>query len=184
MPPLYLTPIADVIAAADEVAMFRGWLKSQMDAQKARIKAISEEFSIPVPNLESNLFDFSPLSVMTPSVGNAVATTTNRTSIQENNQAHVFDERKVPSTPPAPRRPPALPMQGLWQPETQGPLATRLRLARTPHARPCHRVLLTWIKAPIQKPLQRQCPNIRNRRPSPRKRMIWPTRRRPADATR
>lgn len=130
---LYLTPIADATAAADEVAVFRGWLKGQMDAQKAKIKAMSEEYSIPVPNLESNPFDFPPSSVMTPPVGNSVATTTNRTmNPQENNKTYVFDERKVPSAPPAPRIPPALPVQGLWQPETQGSPRTSCALAPGP----------------------------------------------------
>lgn len=107
--------------AADEVAIYRGWLKGQMDAQKARIKAMSEQFSIPVPNLELNPFDSPPLSLMAPSAGNAVATITNKATMpQENKKKHVSDERKVPSAPPAPRIPPALPVQGLWQPEPQG----------------------------------------------------------------
>jgi hypothetical protein len=120
--PLYLTPIADVTAAADQVAVFRGWLEGQMDAQKARIKAMSEQFSIPVPNLEFGPFEPPPLSLMAPSVGNlnAVAPTTNKTMMpQENNKDHVFDERKMPRAPPAPRMPPALPVQSLWQHEIQ-----------------------------------------------------------------
>jgi hypothetical protein len=126
-------PIVDVSAAADEVAVYRGWLKSQMDAQKARIKSMSEQFSIPVPNLELNPFDPPSLSLMTPSVGNAVAATTNRTMMpQENNQKYVFDERKVPSAPPAPRMPAALPVQGLWQPEAQGPPRTARAIASGP----------------------------------------------------
>jgi hypothetical protein len=131
--PLYLNSIADVTAAADQVAVIRGWLKSQMDAQKAKIKAMSEEFSIPVPNLESNPFDSPPVSLMTPSVGNSVATTTNKTMMpQENNKKYVFDERKVPSAPPAPRMPPALPVQGLWQPETKGSPHTARAIASGP----------------------------------------------------
>lgn len=119
------TPIVDVTTAADQVATFRGWLESQMDAQKARIKAMSEQFSIPVPNLELGPFDPPSFALMTPpSVGNlnAVATTTNKTMMpQENNKDRVFDERKMPGAPPAPRIPPALPAQGLWPPEIQGP---------------------------------------------------------------
>jgi len=122
-----------LVQAADEVAMYRGWLKSQMDAQKARIKAMSEQFSIPVPNLESNPFDSSPLSLMTPSVGNAVATTTNKTMMpQANNKKYLFDDRKVPSAPPAPRIPPALSVPGLWQPETQGSPRTVRAIASGP----------------------------------------------------
>ncbi|KAI0268440.1 hypothetical protein BGY98DRAFT_1190675 [Russula aff. rugulosa BPL654] len=84
-----------LVQAADQVAIFRGWLKGQMDAQKAKIMAMSEQFSIPVPNLELNPFEPPPLSLMTPSVGNAVAATTNRTMTpQENNKEYVFDERR------------------------------------------------------------------------------------------
>jgi hypothetical protein len=131
---LYLAPIVDVPAAADQVAIFRGWLKGQMDAQKAKIMAMSEQFSIPVPNLELNPFEPPPLSLMTPSVGNAVAATTNRTMTpQENNREYVFDECKVvPSAPPAPRMPPAMPVQGLWQPEAQGPLHTARAIGSGP----------------------------------------------------
>jgi len=91
-----------------------------MDAQKAKIMAMSEQFSIPVPNLEVNPFDPSPLSLMKPSAGNAVATSTNKTMPQESKKKYVFDECKVPSAPPAPRMPPALPVPGCWQPETEG----------------------------------------------------------------
>jgi hypothetical protein len=104
-----------------------------MDVQKAKIKAMSEEFSIPVPNLELNPFDCPPLSLMTPSVENAVVTTTNNTMMpQENNKKYVFDERKVPSAPPAPRMPPAMPVQGLWQPEPQGLPHTARAIASGP----------------------------------------------------
>ena len=137
-PPLYRTPIADapiadVIAAADQVAVFRVWLKGQMDAQRAKIMAMSEEFSIPVPNLELNPFDTPPLSLMTPSVGNVVAMTTNKTARpQENNKKYVSDERKVPGAPPAPHMPPALPTLGLRQPETQGLPRTARAIASGP----------------------------------------------------
>lgn len=94
---------------------------------------MSEQFSIPVPNLEMNPFDSPPLSLMAPSVGNAVAANTNRTMMpQENNQKYVFDERKVPGAPPAPCMPPALPVQGLWQPEAQGPPRTARAIASGP----------------------------------------------------
>jgi hypothetical protein len=94
---------------------------------------MSEQFSIPVPNLESNPFDSSPLSLMTPSVGNAVATTTNKTMMpQANNKKYLFDERKVPSAPPAPRIPPALSVPGLWPPETQGSPHTARAIASGP----------------------------------------------------
>ena len=120
--------INDVTAAADQVAIYRGWLASQMDAQKARIMAMSEQFSIPVPNLELNAFDPPPLSLMKPSMGNAVpATATNKTMMpQECKKKYVFDEREVPRAPPAPRVPSSLPVLGVWKPEAQGsPHATR-----------------------------------------------------------
>ena len=94
---------------------------------------MSEEFSIPVPNLEMNPFDYTALSLMTPSMGNAVATTTNKTMMpQENKKKLVFDERKVPSAPPAPLIPPALPVQGMWQPEPQGLPHTARAIASGP----------------------------------------------------
>jgi len=96
-----------------------------MDAQKARIKAMSEQFSIPIPNFALNSFDFPPLSAVSSPVGNAVTTTTNKAMIpQEMNKKSIFDERNVPSAPPAPRMPTALPVLGLWQPETKGSLPT------------------------------------------------------------
>jgi hypothetical protein len=52
-----LTPIADFTPAADEVSIYRVWFKSQMDAQKARVKAMSEQLSIPIPNLGLDPFD-------------------------------------------------------------------------------------------------------------------------------
>jgi hypothetical protein len=132
-PLLYFTQIADVTAAADQVAVFRDWLESQMDAQKARIMAMSEQFSIPVPNLELGPFEPTPLSLMTPSVGNAVATTTKKSMmLQENNRDRAFDERRMPSAPPAPRMPPSLPVQGLWQPEIQGPPYTARAIGSGP----------------------------------------------------
>lgn len=133
----YLAPIVDVTAAADQVAVFRGWLESQMDAQKAKIKAMSEQFSIPVPNLELNPFDPAPLSSMKSSAGNGVATATNQGMMpQESKKKYVFDERTVPSAPPAPRMPPALPMQSLWHPESQAsPVTTRAIASRPLSAR-------------------------------------------------
>jgi hypothetical protein len=130
---VYLFPIADVTAVADQVAMYRGWLASQMDAQKARIKAMSEQFSIPVPNFEMNPFDPPPPPSMTPSAANAVATTTNKTMMpQESKKKYVFDERQVPSAPSAPRVPPALPVLGLWKPEAQGSPHTTRAIASGP----------------------------------------------------
>ena len=117
-----------------------------MDVQKAKIKAMSEQFSIPVPNLEMNPFEPPQLSLMTPSVGNAVGTTTDKAMMpQETNKKYLFDERKVPGAPLAPRIPPALPVQGLWQPTPRGsphtahafasgPLSARARM--TPRLSP------------------------------------------------
>jgi hypothetical protein len=119
--PSFLTSIADITAAADGVASYRVWIGSQMDAQKAKIKAMSEQFSIPIPNLELNPLDFLSLSLTPSPVPKAVPTTkTEDIMSQENSGRSVFDERKVPSAPPAPRMPPALPVLGLPQPEVRG----------------------------------------------------------------
>ena len=84
--------------------------------------AMSKQFSIPVPNLEVNPFDPPPLSLMTPSAENAAASTTNKPMVSQgvNKKKIVFDEPEVPSAPPAPRIPPALPVLGFWQSETEG----------------------------------------------------------------
>lgn len=130
---LYLTLIADVTSAADQVAIYRGWLESQVDAQKARIKAMSEQFSIPVPDFELNPFEAPPLSLMTPSMGKAVATTTNKTMMpQESKKKYVFDERDEPSAPPAPRKPSVMPVLGLWKPEAQESSRTARTIAPGP----------------------------------------------------
>jgi hypothetical protein len=129
----HLYTLPNVTAVADQVAIYRGWLKGQMDVQKAKIKAMSEQFSIPVPNFELNPFDSPQLSLMAPSVGNAVATTTNKTMMpQETNRKYVFDERTVPGAPLAPRMPPGLPVQGLWQPTPRGSSQTARMIASGP----------------------------------------------------
>jgi hypothetical protein len=123
-PPSYLPSTTDVVAAADQLALYRFWLQSQMDTQMARVRKMSEQFSIPIPNLESNPFDFSPLSLMPLPIGNAVASTTTKTMVQqENNGMSALDGCKVSSAPPAPCVPPALPVPGLWQPQGSPPTA-------------------------------------------------------------
>ena len=120
-PSPYVRPITDVTTAADHLAFYRVWLQSQMDAQMARVQKMSEQFSIPIPNLESKPFEFPPLSLMPPPVGNAVTTKT--MPPQVNDGMSVLDGRKVFSAPLAPRMTPVLPVQGSWQPQGSPPTA-------------------------------------------------------------
>jgi hypothetical protein len=113
--------ITDITTAADHLAFYRVWLQSQMDAQMARVQKMSEQFSIPIPDLDLKPFEFPPLSLMPPPVGNEVTTKT--MTQQETHGRSVLDGRKVFSAPPAPRMPPALPVQGSWQPQDSPPTA-------------------------------------------------------------
>lgn len=73
--------------ATDGLALYRAWLESQVEVQKARIQAMSKQYSIPIPQLDLDPFDFPPLG-MIPS-----------------NLAKNFrgQQPEVPSTPPTPR---------------------------------------------------------------------------------
>ncbi|KAI0261112.1 hypothetical protein BC834DRAFT_488309 [Gloeopeniophorella convolvens] len=50
---------------ADGLATYRTWLQRQVDVQKAKIQAMSSEYSIPVPNLDANPYALPPLSQLT-----------------------------------------------------------------------------------------------------------------------
>lgn len=60
---------------------------------------MSEQFSIPVPNLESNPFDFLPLSLVPPTVGSVVTKRWPNDDSQEINERSFLDNRKVSGTP-------------------------------------------------------------------------------------
>lgn len=61
---------------------FEHWYKvSESIGYYFRVKKTSEQFWIPVPNLESSPFDFLPLSSMPPSVESVVTTMTAKTII-------------------------------------------------------------------------------------------------------
>jgi hypothetical protein len=81
---------------------------------------MSEQFSIPIPSLESKPFVFPPLSLMPPPAGDTT-TTTKSLMPQENNGSSIIERPKVFSAPPAPRMPPALPVPGIWQPQGSPP---------------------------------------------------------------
>ncbi|KAH9050393.1 hypothetical protein EDB83DRAFT_2629978 [Lactarius deliciosus] len=55
---------ADIIAATDGLALYRAWLESQVEVQKARIQAMSKQYSIPIPQLDLDPFDFPPLGMI------------------------------------------------------------------------------------------------------------------------
>ena len=87
-----------------------------------RVRKMSEQFSIPIPNLELKPFVFPPLSLMPPPAGDTATTTTTKSSmLQENSGGSIIERPKVFSAPPAPRMPPALPVPGVWQPQGSPP---------------------------------------------------------------
>ncbi|KAH9988844.1 hypothetical protein BJV77DRAFT_723618 [Russula vinacea] len=87
--------------AADHLAFYRVWLQSQMDAQMARVQKMSEQFSIPIPNLDLKPFEFPLLSLMPSPVGNEVTTKT--MTQQETHGRSVLDGRKPQDSPPTAR---------------------------------------------------------------------------------
>jgi hypothetical protein len=50
--------------------MYRAWLESQVEAQKAKIQAMSKQYYIPIPQLDLDPLDFPPLGMIPPSMAN------------------------------------------------------------------------------------------------------------------
>ena len=115
-----------------------------MDAQMDRVLKMSEQFAIPIPNLESP-FAFPP-SLMPPPAGNTLTTTTTKATMPQENSGNFFIDRpKVFSAPPAPHMPTAVPVSGLWQPQSSPPTALTNpsgpfpRAPKSPHPSPLDR---------------------------------------------
>ncbi|KAH9959038.1 hypothetical protein BJV74DRAFT_891090 [Russula compacta] len=106
---------SDLAQAAGEVAYYSAWLEGQVEAQKAKIHAMSLEYSIPIPNLDLKPFEFPPIP---RSAGNAVSTNVAAAIMKETkNRNSLQDELVIPAVPPAPRLQAAQPVPGLWQPQ-------------------------------------------------------------------
>ena len=88
-----------------------------------RVRKMSEQFSIPIPNLELSPFVFPPLSLVPPPAGDTAMTTTTKSMMSQENNGSIIERPKVFSAPPAPRVPPALPAPGVWQPQGSPPTA-------------------------------------------------------------
>lgn len=90
---------ADALAqATDGLAIYRAWLENQVEVQKAKIQAMSKQYDIPVPQLDLDSLDFSPL-------GMSMATTAPNGNFRSQQQ-----QPEVPSAPQAPRLEPAQPI--------------------------------------------------------------------------
>jgi hypothetical protein len=106
-------------------------INSQLLAQKAKIYAMSSQFSIPVPNLDMNSFELPPLPLIASPVANAFsATTAAAMTTHKNNGNGIPDEPMLPTAPSAPL---LQPVPVLYQTEVapgnlrataQGPLST------------------------------------------------------------
>jgi hypothetical protein len=94
------------ITATDGLAIYRAWLESQVEVQKAKIQAMSKQYSIPIPQLNDNLdpLDFPPLGMIPATMANDTAITTTTTN---NFRGQRRSPPEVPSTPKAPRLEPA-----------------------------------------------------------------------------
>jgi len=102
---------ADIIVATDGLALYRAWLESQVEVQKARIQAMSKQYSIPIPQLNLDPFDFPPLGMIPPTMANTLPTTMGPTTTVTSNLTKNFrgQQPEVPSTPLAPRLGPTQP---------------------------------------------------------------------------
>ncbi|KAI9434402.1 hypothetical protein H4582DRAFT_1979734 [Lactarius indigo] len=73
--------------ATDGLAFYRAWLESQVEVQKARIQAMSKQYSIPIPQLDLDPLDFPPLGMIPPTMANALPTTNGTTATVTSNLA-------------------------------------------------------------------------------------------------
>ena len=108
-PTFPFSPLALIndITATDGLAIYRAWLESQVEVQKAKIQAMSKQYSIPIPQLNNNNnldpFDFPPLRMIPAPMTNATAITTMNNDFRGQRRS----PPEVPSTPQAPRLEPA-----------------------------------------------------------------------------
>jgi len=91
--------------ATDGLSLYRAWLESQVEAQKIKIQAMSQHYSIPIPQLDLNPFEFPPLGIVPPAVASTLPTNIGTA----NNLASIFHgkQSEVPLTLQAPRLQPA-----------------------------------------------------------------------------
>lgn len=98
----FLEAMADIIAATDGLAIYRAWLESQVEVQKAKIQAMSKQYSIPIPQLDLDPLDFPPLGMIPPTMANTLPSTAITATRDLRGQ-----QSEVQPTPQAPRLEPA-----------------------------------------------------------------------------
>ena len=103
-------------------------------AQRAKIYAMSSQFHIPVPDLDSSSFRLPRLPLMAPQVVNQVPETMNASATMPTDNGTFIPDENVPHTaPPAPLLQPAQAVPGLYQ--TQGaPLSVQTTASGPPCA--------------------------------------------------
>ena len=97
----------------DGLSFYQGFLNSQLLAQKAKIYAMSSQFSIPVPNLDMNSFELPSLPLMAPPVANAFSAI----ATHNKNGNGIPDESMLPTPPSGPLLRLAQPVPVLYQTE-------------------------------------------------------------------
>ncbi|KAI9454714.1 hypothetical protein F5148DRAFT_1228830 [Russula earlei] len=108
-----------IAQAVNGLAIYQTWLESQVKAQLAKIQAMSSQFSMPIPHLDVNPFEFG--SISTPVANNGPPTATMPVTTPPANRTSVSNEPMVPILPPAPRLPPAQPAPVFWKPQDTPP---------------------------------------------------------------
>jgi len=84
----------------------------------AKIYAMSSQFHLPIPDLNSNAFGFTPLPLVGAPVANAVPPTTpTAATTLMNNGSSISNEPVLPTAPAAPLLKPAQPVLAMFQPQ-------------------------------------------------------------------
>jgi hypothetical protein len=84
----------------------------------AKIYAMSSHFHMPIPDLNSNAFGFTPLSLVGAPVTNAVPPATPTAAMTPmNNGSSISNEPVLPTAPAAPLLKPAQPVSAMFQPQ-------------------------------------------------------------------
>jgi len=126
--------ITEITLAVDELSFYQGLINTQLLAQKAKIYAMSSQFSIPVPNLDMGSFELPLLPLIAPPIANVIpGTKTTAITTQKNDGNGITDGPMSLTAPSAPLVQHAQPVPVLHQTEgapvnlwatAPGPLST------------------------------------------------------------